>query len=532
VKKSKPTIYTFFLCVLILFMHFISLAQKKHNPKSALKKQPNIIFIVTDDQHRDQFNFLKEGQDEDGNPTNLTPNMDRLVSEGVIFDKSYVSTSVCTPSRYNILTGNYASRASKRSNIKRYQGQTNVTWNVRIDSSTNNIAKELQKNGYFTGGVGKNHVIYSINPHKVPLSANPRDSIVKSQLIENQLAQITSYKKVGFDFAGSIYKGNLPSQYPKGVEDHNMEWIVEAALTFLTEADEKENPFFLYFATTITHGPDKLGSKHKGDPLATPIGFLEKPLEVMPPRETIGKRIEEAGLEQEKTDLLWLDDAIGTLLDKLDAIKELENTVIFFINDHGVEFGKGSLYQGGIETVSFAWGPSYFKNGIRTQQMVSNIDLVPTALELAKINPSENYKIDGKSMVPLLKGKDRPIHSSLYFEIGATRAILKNGKKYLAFKAPENVKKQLEKNGKKTTHLCDKPGGRGSESPALKFYAKNYFVQEQFYDINKDPLEQNNGYKNTFNEYFIKELKLELKKYIDDLPGTFPLNISKPIVKD
>ena len=242
-------------------MHFISLAQKKHNPKSALKKQPNIIFIVTDDQHRDQFNFLKEGQDEDGNPTNLTPNMDRLVIEGVIFDKSYVSTSVCTPSRYNILTGNYASRAIKRSNIKRYQGQTNVTWNVRISSNTNNIAKELQKNGYFTGGVGKNHVIYSINPHKVPLSSNPRDSIVKSQMIENQLAQITFYKKVGFDFAGSIYKGNLPNHYPKAVEDHNMEWIVDSALTFLTEAQKKENPFFLYFATTVAHGPDKLGSK-------------------------------------------------------------------------------------------------------------------------------------------------------------------------------------------------------------------------------------------------------------------------------
>ena len=73
--------------------------------------------------------------------------------------------------------------------------------------------------------------------------------------------------------------------------------------------------------------------------MATPIGFLEKPLEVMPPRETIGKRIEEAGLEQEKTDVLWLDDAIGALLNKLDAINELENTIIFFINDHGVEFG-------------------------------------------------------------------------------------------------------------------------------------------------------------------------------------------------
>ncbi|GIR18060.1 MAG: hypothetical protein CM15mP32_2470 [Flavobacteriaceae bacterium] len=66
----------------------------------------------------------------------------------------------------------------------------------------------------------------------------------------------------------------------------------------------------------------------------------------------------------------------------------------------------------------------------------------------------------------------------------------------------------------------------------LKFYAKNYFTQDQFYDISKDPFEQDNGYKNTFNEDLVEELKLELKKYIDDLPGTFPLSISKPIVKD
>ncbi|GIR18063.1 MAG: hypothetical protein CM15mP32_2500 [Flavobacteriaceae bacterium] len=82
-KKSKQTIHAFFICVFTFFIPIISFAQKKDNPKSALKKQPNIIFIVTDDQHRNQFNFLKEGQDEDGNPTNLTPNMDRLVREGV-----------------------------------------------------------------------------------------------------------------------------------------------------------------------------------------------------------------------------------------------------------------------------------------------------------------------------------------------------------------------------------------------------------------------------------------------------------------
>jgi len=290
----------------------------------------------------------------------------------------------------------------------------------------------------------------------------------------------------------------------------------------------------LYFATTIAHGPDKLGSKYKGNPLATPVGFLEKPLEVMPSRESIAKRIEDAGLEQEKTDILWLDDGIGALLNKLEKIGELDNTVIFFIDDHGVESGKGSLYEGGIKTVSFVWGPNYIKSGIRSQQLVSNIDMVPTALELSGIQASEPYKIDGTSMLSLLKGDETPIHESLYFEMGATRAIIKDGYKYLAFKAPKSIKTKLEKNGKKATHLCDKPGGRGSESPALKFYAENYFSEDQFYNLEKDPFESNNMYNDLMQKEKIKAMKSELKKYIKDLPGTFPISNtgSKKTFKD
>jgi len=512
--NNKIKLYLLIFCVLIG-------GTKKSIAQTS--KRPNIIFIVTDDQHRDQFNFLKEGLDANGNKTNLSPNIDKLAEEGVIFDNSYVSSSVCTPSRFSILTGNYASRASGQSNIKKYEGQTNVTWNVHIQKHTNNIAKELQKNGYFTGGVGKNHVISCDNPHKVSLDADPRNAVVKKQLEENQAAQVEAYKKSGFDYAGALYKGNLPSQYPKAVEDHNMEWIVDSALKFLTKASEKENPFFLYFATTIAHGPDKLGSKYKGNPLATPVGFLEKPLEVMPSRASLAKRIKDAGLEQEKTDILWLDDGIGALLNKLEKIGKLDNTVIFFIDDHGVESGKGSLYEGGIKTVSFVWGPSFIKSGIRSKQLVSNIDMVPTAMEMAGITPSKKYQIDGTSMLPLLEGNDAPIHESLYFEMGATRAIIKDGYKYLAFKAPNNVKTKLEKNGKKATHLCDKPGGRGSESPALKFYAKNYFSEDQFYNLEKDPFESNNMYNDLMQKTKIEELKGDLMKYIEELPGTFPL---------
>ncbi len=494
-------------------------------------KKPNIIFIVTDDQHRNQFNFLSEGIDSKGNKTNLSPNIDRLASEGVILDNSYVSSSVCTPSRYSILTGTYASRGSSKSNIKKYEGQTNVSWNVHVNNGTHNIAKELKNNGYFTGGVGKNHTISVNTPHKVSTNADPKDPKIKKQLEENQESEIASYKESGFDFAASLYKGNLPTQYPKAVEDHNMEWIVDGALTFLTKASKTEKPFFLYFATTFAHGPDKLGTKHKGNPLATPIGFLDKPLNVMAPRNTIDTRIKEAGLTQEKGDVLWLDDGIGALLNKLETMGELNNTVIFFINDHGVENGKGSLYEGGIKTVSFVWNPNYIKSGIRSKQLVSNIDMVPTALDLANVKPTTKYKIDGASMLPILKGKDLPIHTSLYFEMGATRAIIKDGYKYLSFKAPKRIKEKLERNGKKATHICDKPGGRGSESPALKFYAKNYFDEDQLYNIEKDSLETQNLYNNFMEKNRILDLKLELKKYIDDLPGTFPISTLKTKTK-
>lgn len=499
--------------------------------KSALaqnEERPNIIFIVTDDQHRNQFNFIKEGLNDKGEKRNLSPNMDHLAENGVIFDNSYVSSSVCTPSRYSILTGNYASRGSNSANIKKYQGQTNVTWNVHIENDTPNIAKVLQQAGYFTGGVGKNHVIAVDGDKKVSVKADPSKPEVKNQLIANHEQQIKAYQKAGFDYATALYKGNLPSQYPKAVEDHNMEWIVDGALNFFDKASTQNKPFFLYFATTIAHGPDRLGTKHKGNPLATPIGFLDKPLEVMPKRSSLEERISEAGLEQDRTDILWLDDGIGAMLKKLKETGALENTVIFFINDHGVESGKGTLYEGGIKTVSFAWGPKFFKSGVRSKQLVSNIDMVPTALELAKVSAKEAYKIDGTSMLPLLQGQDKPIHESLYFELGATRAVIKNGYKYLSFKAPENVKSKLEKNGKKATHICDKPGGRGSESPALKFYAKNYFDSDQLYDLNSDPKEQQNLFGELETSIKLYDLKKTLKSYVDQVPGTFPIDLKKP----
>ncbi|MBL7113313.1 MAG: sulfatase-like hydrolase/transferase [Bacteroidales bacterium] len=486
------------------------------------KSPPNIIFIVTDDQERWEFNFLQEGRYEDGRPKNLSPNIDRLAEEGIIFDQCYVTTSVCTPSRYSILTGQYASRALNKSYLEETEkhGQANVAWNVRITPEVGTIARILREEGYFTGGVGKNHVMEARHPHRIPRYADPRDPVIRKQLADNQEAQINAYHEAGFDFAASIYSGNLPTSYPLALEHHNMDWIVMGALEFLEQAATREKPFFLYFATTLNHGPHRMGTKYLGDPLATATGFLDQPPGVMPARETIKQRIEEAELKEEAADVLWLDDGIGALLKRLENMGALGNTIIFFIDDHGVESGKGSLYQGGILTPAFVWGPSYFKSGLRTSQVVANIDFVPTVLELSGIRNGDRFRFDGTSFLPLLLGDDNPVHSSLLFEIGATRAVIKGNYKYLAFRIPESRAVMASGSDLPMTHICDSPGGRGSEKPAIAFYP-NYFDRDQLYDIGNDPYEQINLAGDPEYKAALEDMKTELQIHLRDLPGGF-----------
>jgi len=206
------------------------------------KTRPNIVMIVTDDQHRVDFNFLPEGKDKDGKPKNLSPNIDRIASEGIIFNNMYATSSVCTPSRFSVLTGQLASRATSHrftSDLKQFK-QANVSFNTHILPENDSLPKILKQHGYFTGGVGKNHVFEGEIIHKVNKNADVTQAKVIKMLVENQNAQIKAYHDNGFDFAKRIYTGNVPGQYPKGLEAHNQDWITEGAIEFLSQAEQKQ----------------------------------------------------------------------------------------------------------------------------------------------------------------------------------------------------------------------------------------------------------------------------------------------------
>ena len=304
-------------------------------------RKPNIIFIIADDMKRHMFNCLPEGKGG-----NLTPNIDRLAAEGTLMMGQHVASPVCTPSRYNCLTGRYASRARNARFLATTQqnAQSVITWNTHILPTDQTLPKLLKQQGYMTGIVGKNHVVEVPGFKKLPYKADPTTPQARMVLAENSRMIKAAMKTCGFDYAASIYNNNPDGNGPLALAAHNLDWIVKGGLDFIEQ--NKDKPFFLYFASTIPHGPLSKERSWGADTRITADGILDEPLSVLPPRETLPVRLKAAGIAGSgKENVLWLDDAVGALIQRLKSHGLYDDTIIFFFTDHGQD-AKGTIYQG------------------------------------------------------------------------------------------------------------------------------------------------------------------------------------------
>ncbi|HSH19659.1 MAG TPA: sulfatase-like hydrolase/transferase [Draconibacterium sp.] len=522
---------------LIIFLLFV------HTTFSGEKSQkPNIIFFIADDMYPEMFNCLPEGKGK-----NLSPNLDRLASEGVIMENQYVVSPVCTPSRYNCLTGNYASRSTSKQFLNKTsheEGQTVIQWNSFITDGDKILPHYLKELGYTTGMVGKNHVIEANGLQQfTDFRANANEPDVKRKITENYQKVQQAILKNGFDYADGLYHNNPDFIGVEELAVQNMDWIAEAGLKFIEQTNDK--PFFLYFATTIPHGPSNAERSWEANPKITAKGYLDEAPGVLPARNTLSKRLKEAGInERGKENVLWLDDALGALLNKLEEKGILDNTIIFFFNDHG-QHAKGTLYQGGIFNPSIIWKSGGFECGNKSKAKIMNVDFAPTILEIAG---GKNLKdeFDGFSFKSVLDGKGFESRESLFFELGYARAVIKGDYKYYAVRYPnyaknwtaeqrDSVLSAYNRNrefrnmavvnrdpSKPFSHLEVVPGGGQAENES---YGKlpGYFDADQLYNLTKDPGEKQNLSGNSKHQKILLEMKKELQNYLDDLPGKFDL---------
>jgi len=540
-------------------------------------KKPNIIFFIADDMYPWMFNNISEGQTPEGKPANLTPNIDRLAKEGVWLDNMKVVSPVCTPSRYNSLTGNYAGRAQNESFkwfAGKNDGQTVIQWNSFIVPEKDaTMGSYFQKLGYKTGFVGKNHVIESkkqVGEAGVTfdLHADPRDPKVKAQLEYRYKELQKDIKRSGFDYAASLYHNNPNWLGNRALAYQNTDWIAEGGVNFIKKYHDQ--PFMLYLATTLPHAPTDPEHSWMADRRITAKGILDKAPEVMPQYkgelseeqkkmiakdpgleptirniESIKRRIKAAGLEgKTKENVLWLDDALGALFKELEKQGVLDNTIIVFFNDHGQNM-KGTLYEGGVNSQAFVWKKGGFKAGKVLKNPVSNVDFLPTLLALAGDTLTHNF--DGFSFKSALEAKTYKGRTSMYHELGYARGITKGKYKYIAIRYPKWAMKMTLKQRADTLAKYSKfresfgehaistnpkapfgvlemvPGGGGAEHAAY-ISMPHFSDPDQFYDLEKDPKEQHNLINDPKYADKIKELKQELKtKYLDKLPGKFEL---------
>lgn len=427
-------------------------------PDSNGQQRPNIIFILTDDHRWDCLGIM-------GHPFLKTPNMDRIASEGVLFENAFVTTSLCSPSRASFLTGQYASVHGVRNNATRWDEKRNITF-----------MEHLKKAGYATAFIGKWHM---------PGGQLPRLPGV------DQFVSFTRKDGQGDYWDCPIYVNHelVPNR-----KRYITEELTDYAIEFIKT--DRDNPFCLYLSHKAVHHdwkpPDHLKGMFDDADLShlapesdqyntwTNLNWLEGTMGNM---HDVYRRYCEC--------LVSVDEQIGRLLQLLEAEDKLDNTVIVYAGDNGYIWGEHRLYakhypyEESIRIPYFIRAPRRYLSGAgrRAAQMVLNIDLAPTLIDIAGIPvPTE---MQGESFLPILQSANHPGRDAWVYEL---------------FK--------------------DFPfGGRVPPHKALRTMQYKYIEWElcrdkpELYDIQDDPREKRNLMKSQTGA----ELASHLKKQLENL---------------
>ena len=364
---------------------------------------PNIVFIITDDE------TYAEAQDA---ATNQHLNAD-LVSKGITFTNGIIPDPLCCPSRTSILRGQLSSATGVWTNRGPYGGWAAARANGDENST---IATWLQQKGYATGLVGKYLNGYN-NASYVP----PGWSYWRAQEINDKGGGYYHYR-VSVQGKQTFFGSDPP--------DYSVDVMTKFATDFITQTPSVQ-PLFLYVGFRSPHGPRTPAPRYSQDPRCDGVGTTALPDYRVPGAGAAQYILNAPGVPPDlgSTDpvdacrsLLAVDDGIGAITEALADSGRLANTMLVFISDNGYMYGehdweaKRVPYESSIH-VPFVirYDPLTAKRaGTTDSSIVANIDLAPTAADLAGVTPP--LAEDGRSLVPLLDGSADSVRSGVLLE--------------------------------------------------------------------------------------------------------------------
>ncbi|MES2983153.1 MAG: sulfatase [Verrucomicrobiota bacterium] len=444
----------------------------------AAERKPNFIFIIADDHRWDAMGAVQREHGENARyPWFETPNMDRLAADGVRMRNAFVTHSICSPGRAGFLTGQYT-------HVNGIMGN-----NTPFPEKSVTHATLLRDAGYRTAYFGKWHM----GDQK-----GPRPGFQHSASFINQ----GIYQDCPFEINGEM----TPT---KGWVD---DVTTDLAISWLKQSD-KTQPFSMVVGFKSPHNkrggeqlPERLRNLYEGKttkptPNCEIAAIYHKPLAP----EDAGK---ERGLSANDIHLDYLrhvkgiDENLGRLLDTLDALQLTEDTVVVYSSDNGYFLGerglgdKRALYEEGLRLPFIVRDPRLFPKGELVDEMVLNIDLAPTFLDLAGLTAN------------------RGMHGASFKELALGKTPANWRSSFLSYYRKE---------------LGDTPTCVGVRTPTAKlihYHGKPDLTEA--YDLAKDPYELNNLAK---DNTFTAPLRAEMNRLANDVKYPLPPEVVVPVEK-
>ncbi len=500
-------------------------------PNSDTTTQPNIVFIMTDDHAKNAMSVY-------GSKLIETPNLDRIGKEGIVFNRSYVTNSICGPSRAVFLTGKYSHINGFKDNSDRFDG-SQVTY-----------PKILQKNNYYTAVVGKWHlksvpegfdywnVLIGQGDYYNPTMVNMGDTL-------DHTGYTTS---VITDLAIEVLDQKIPSDKPFCLMVHHKaphrNWMPDSVHLALGEQRYPlpDNFYDSYENRPAAAQQDQvisrmfMSSDMKLDPARVPVetetggsqdnsniaqGWQRLYDGLTPSQKAYwdayympisdeffdadlqGNDLVEWKYQRYINDylkcIMSVDDNVGRLLDYLEQAGQLDNTWIIYTSDQGFYLGehgwydKRFMYEESFGMPLVMRYPELIKPGTVNNNLVLNLDFAPTVMDLLQIPTDQPWQ--GQSILPLMKGSQHEIHP--------------DGVYYHYYEYPHGWHKVKRHYGIST-----------SRYKLIHFY--HDIDHWELYDLQQDPQEMNNLYL-TADPGLIQDLKDKLKK-LQQAYGEDPAN--------
>ncbi len=443
------------------------------------EKPKNVIFILSDDHRYDFMGFTGKV------PFLKTPAMDKMATEGIHFRNAFVTTSLCSPSRASILTGQFSHHHGVVDN------QAPIADSVRY------FPQYLQEAGYATAFIGKWHMGHE--------TSEPRKGF----------DQWISFRGQGQYYNPTINING--EEKPYGDSTYITDLLTDFAMEFLRDQEGSEKPFFMYLSHKGVHAEFRPAKRHQHaydnekvsyPPTMFPDNNPDYNYELVPDwvKEQRyswhgvdymyhGQTNFENFYKDYCETLLSIDESIQTILNYLEENNLLEDTYVFYMGDNGFSFGEHGLidkrhaYEESIRVPLLLYGAGSTGQSA-LDQMIQNIDIGPTILQMAGLAKPKN--MDGESFLPMVKGENIPWRERIYYEYFWERPF------------PQTP----------TVHAV-----RTDSFKYIRYHG--IWDINELYDLKNDPWEMNNLIRDTAYFELTKQLNSDIFTWLTETNGLY-----------